>query len=650
MKSLLVQAQHSHITMREKQNLENEYRYLLIQLTRSCNNRANTILKLTETSIMPNGKHNYDVFRNCNDHTIYILMSMHSQKYYLGRTKSIQTREYQHRLDAKRCQMKIARPEQKTLLHTFMSHTKPNSWIIVPIFSNISETKICTFEKHMIQAYTPSLNTQFIPDHYKSIPNNYRERYKHNEWTHLHKIRHRNRRIRPQRLHRKARLLRQAQNQQQYNNTRGLTIYKLERYETTKPSQPIESNSDYDLKHLITSMDNKYHDSQTQQKDTHYTISWTRKQHDITNFKTLTFQYGQSTVSQKQPNNRGTVYQYNLKEKLTSIKKAPRGKIRLWNITRHKKYRHIPDTILKKLQLIIKHQNTRNKIKKYILQDDLINMIRYVKNLPNKRERKIARNFIHTTLRDKYKITLNKELVVKIPYTMELPMKQIISIISKIIQQSDLHPYLKKVYTSKVRIVNTKRPTIQEMFSNHIPYIRKYQFDIENRATCICNTFDPDNTLPRDKNGHISCKVSQANDEIKKVLNISAKNIARPTQSNITQELTTSIIELTDQINNMMSIKSRLQHRKRLKHIHLNCKDKLQRTLIKKTKLIGINTTLLREIQHAIHETSTISKAHRETEDVPISLNTTELENLKQKYQHFIFSPLDKNNGCMHMA
>ena len=180
-------------------------------------------------------------------------------------------------------------------------------------------------------------------------------------------------------------------------------------------------------------------------------------------------------------------------------------------------------------------------------------------------------------------------------------------------------------------------------------FIRKHDF--KNKANCICTAFDPDNTLPRDEHGHIACKVSEANDEVKSILNISSKNIPEPSKMDLRNEVIPCITDYITQINSMLGPKEKRlgQHRAGRKRTG-TCKNREFENLTRQMKVAGLNSTFIKEIKTQIN--TTLGKSIEKSNGSPTQKNLDEtcLRALKAKYKHMIFSPLDKNGGCMHMC
>ena len=110
-------------------------------------------------------------------------------------------------------------------------------------------------------------------------------------------------------------------------------------------------------------------------------------------------------------------------------------------------------------------------------------MLKYVKNMQGKRQRKKARAFIHNTMRKKFNTTITKQLTIKLPYTKNIPIKTLMGLMNRILKKSSLHPYLKIMCGPKTRFVYTKRNAIKDIFENNTRLARSHGFERENKAT-----------------------------------------------------------------------------------------------------------------------------------------------------------------------
>ena len=113
----------------------------------------------------------------------------------------------------------------------------------------------------------------------------------------------------------------------------------------------------------------------------HFKITWKRKQHDITKCKQLEHNFGQSIVAPQKPYRGTRQTEYNLKEKISEIIRARYGMIRLWKVKLHKKIRFMPPKMYKMLEQIANHQYTKMKAAQRIPFNDLIHMLKHMKNM-----------------------------------------------------------------------------------------------------------------------------------------------------------------------------------------------------------------------------------------------------------------------------
>ena len=202
-----------------------EYVKQVYDYSRRYNHKARNVLNLIEKRCIP-GNWTHDLYEGCAKHSIYILVSPRSNKYYIGRTNNLKVRDYKHKLDARACNNGKAKSYQRAYAHRFMGNTTPESWVTIPIWTNIEEKHIKRTEKVLIKRFSPPLNTQFLRDHY----------YK--DYTTRHVIRNEktNRRRKPHRPRKKARLL-TRQRFQGESLEPGITTYTIKSYNSTKPQR-----------------------------------------------------------------------------------------------------------------------------------------------------------------------------------------------------------------------------------------------------------------------------------------------------------------------------------------------------------------------------------------------------------------------------
>ena len=395
---------------KEKVKQKTIYNHEMYNYARRYLHKAIHVLRLMEDICIPNLSEK--PYAQCKGHTIYILVNPNSQKYYIGRTGNPRLRERQHIYDAECCKKGTANEKQRTYAHVFMSHTDPEAWCLLPILTNIEKGNINRMEKNIIKQFNPPLNTQYVKDHRIKIPDSW--------WKHTHNtlgrnayttnVRNRNCEKRNH-YRKKERIWRAAQSRENKPFLPpGITSYKLERYITTKKSKPMYTGEGKDLLYLISETHNKFNDEYTNkdQDEIHYKITWKRKGYDLTKFKQLGHNFGQCTIATQKPYKKARQTDYDLKDLLNEIKQTRRGCMRLWQIKRQNKFRSIPPKAYRKLMAIITHQHTRKQAARKIPFDDLIHMKQHIKNLSGKRRRKVARDFVHNTIKKRFNITINK--------------------------------------------------------------------------------------------------------------------------------------------------------------------------------------------------------------------------------------------------
>ena len=380
---------------------------------------------------------------------------------------------------------------------------------------------------------------------------------------------------------------------------------------------------------------------------THCKITWIRKTVDLTKRKNLEHRFGATIVAHRKPNSSVRQLERTLKESIADIMKKPKGMIRIWNATR---YRKVKELAPKRLEKLVRHQHVRNKIAKRISFDDLINLRQHVKKLGGKKSKQTARNFIDRTLKKRFSVTLKKHLMIKIPYTEGLQVKALTGLTDRILQRSNLHEKLKAKYRNTIRFVFTRRESIGDMFTNHIRFIRKHNFHGRKKAKCICNKIDPTGTLPRDSAGHICCKMNESNEKIEALLNISTKNIPHPSKVNTTEEITECLHMFGAQIKSLLDPKTLTKNdnkRIKKKHREVNGKDTTSQKedMIKTMSEIGISPSFIKQIYT---QSKAIAKQqHIVEKEIPGNLDPERLRQLRNDLSGLIFSPLDKNTGCM---
>lgn len=622
--------------------------------TKKHNHKAIHVLRMMNKKCIPSSS-DEKPYTRCKHHTIYIMVSPQSMNYYIGRTANPRLRESQHIYDAKCCKNNTYRAQQNTYAHQFMAKTSPESWCLIPILTDIDKANISRVERNVIKRFNAPLNTQYVRDHYQKMPGSWNKyTYQTQGRTEYHTyVTHKSTRIQKNHKPRKKQRIKNAQTRRESLDTLepGTTMFKLERYDTTQIAKPTYEATNADLLFLIDKTFEQFDKNTETNDEVHYKITWRRREYDITKYKTLEFNFGQSIVADRKPGKRTRQTEYNLTEKINSIKRQRHGQIRLWKITRDKKVRFIKPKMYKRLEQIVKHQSVRKKTAKRIPFDDLVHMLKHTKNMSGKRRRKIARNFIHSTMAKKFNTPIAKRLTIKLPYTKNVPPKYLMGIMKRILKKSNLHPHLKTTLGPRTRFVFTKRDAIKDIFENNTAFIRNYDFTTTNKATCMCTALDPDNTLPRDEQGHIACKVSEANEEIKTMLNISSKNIPKPTQVDTRREIIQCTIDYLKQINKMIGPREKNQGWKRVRHTKEKCDDRDFNEMIKQMKIAGLNKESIRIVKKQIKEiTKNIHWNEQDQQSQQSNLDDTKLRKLKEKYKHMIFSPLDKNNGCMHMC
>ena len=241
---------------KKREELRAIYRYLTYEYVRFFHTKSIHAIKMAEKDLLPQ-IHDNVAAAKCKKETIYILVSPHSQKYYIGRTMNPRLREYQHINDAKKCVTNTASKSQRTYAHEFMGRTQPESWVMIPIMSNIDHENIVRLERNIIKRFSPALNTQYVKDHYKKIPNSFYA-YAHKNpvntthWRSVKTIK------RPHRQRKKARIRKSDETKPIIKA--GTTMYELSRYDTTQPTELTHREKSRDLVYLINKVNKQYKD------------------------------------------------------------------------------------------------------------------------------------------------------------------------------------------------------------------------------------------------------------------------------------------------------------------------------------------------------------------------------------------------------
>ena len=609
---------------------------------------------------------------NTPGHTIYALINAKdTSKYYVGRTGNSNTRRNTHKNDAKHCKFRTATQQQKTYAHEFMARFDVDSWILLPILIGIDPQNIKRVEKNIIKRLSPPLNTQFLRNHYRKDKANFAwsdKAARLRNTTEIHTSK------RPQNKRRHARRNyakfhpREKENEPELKP--GFTLYTLKRFDDCTIYSESYKDSQYDLEFLIAKAEERTFEAT---KETHFKISWERKKEDLTPKQLLKFHFGTAVVANRKPGLRVRQTERTLQESIKMIMSKPTGTIRLWNLERHKKVRELAP---KRLEQLVRFQTVRNKTAKSIAFDDLVDLRQHVKRLGGKKAKQTARSFVDNTLKKRFNVKLKKRMIISIPFTEGLPVKELTGLIDRILLKSDLHGKLKMKYRPGIRFVYERRESVGDLFTNNIKFIRKLKsFDKKKiRKMCVCKQIDPDLSLPRDEKGHICCKMNESNERIGNILNISTKNIPKPSKMNHTEELDECVIKFAAQIKSMLNPKLRKRNKKRLEQRpkeketkmmkndqpRSNGKEKKESSKTKEKKCsgkrmieeltyIGISPNFVKEIRRQIKTIAQTIKTHDKESNSPPDdhLQEKELRRLKNEMKGLIFSPLDKNTGCM---
>ena len=480
------------------------------------------------------------------------------------------------------------------------------AWI--PLHRDVHERDLLEIEKYLIRRYHPSMNNDFF--------------------TKYHRRRNRV----------SLKLTRQKKRLKKKTATaadRGLTTFVQVRRGRRKPKFNSLQNF---LKHRLA---NNRHTA---------TVKWRSGSHTIDKIPLLKRLFGTSPCV-------FTTVIDGKKESISCLLKTHIGLIR----TQETGIIHIQDIQTKGVPLtrrvpalarLAKHKSAAEKFIRTASFDIVINtrMAAHRLNADVKNHKFIYDRIcqITDTALRRWKVRLPQAIAIRIPYHPSIRMNQLKLAIYSILDNTPLNPSIRHYLKRTTRIVFTKRPSIGDILCNHIKIAKEHTFKSDT-TECHCDAIDPDHTLPR-IDGHLAFKATETEHTKFHALHLCTTNIPQPKSFDLESEATRALCEFASDLRPLVNPKfsrrkfTNVKKTDPNKQRHFN-KQSLHNDLRK----LGIKKTAVKHVLRDINNfytTPPTQEAH--TTSIP-SIRT--IINLYKTYSNkLIFSPLDKNPGCLFIS
>ena len=511
---------------------------------------------------------------NLEKQMVYAMVNLDHNKIYVGRTNNLLRRLSEHI----RCAFKHKHEGADTeRVHAYMSHNKAQNWTLVPI---------CAINN--ILADAKLAEARYI------------------------KLLHRNRLLNDD-FHTRARnstLSKKSKSfcrPNRYKTHRGKKPSTVSNYVPTQyiisdvstPSTVVTSS--YDFCRIL-----QYLNSKPCQILQHTSVSTCGNLTELTNWTRVKYYYGQSMLTYKLD---GNTHSVRLSKALRLIKS---GEISSFVVNQ------VVTTIDKLTQVTLERIGKSKRVAKQICGaatlHELLSWRSKCYVIRNNKLRNYSACSIEKYLQSRFKLRYSKPYTIRLPYSPNLSMQAIKAQAMLLIDAMDTEPSYARLLKRRLRVVYTKRPSIEDFVSNHKKFCKEYKHS--QPPSCVCDKFLK---LPK-VDGHVAFKATDVNFHlIKKCLHVNAKNIITPTEHSVTHEVKAAfglfISELQDAHVNVFPDDTDLQSQ---------VEDNLESFQIEIVNDLKTTDTCLPTMHDVIK--------------------------FKRKYKGLVVCPLDKNTGCMFLC
>lgn len=526
--------------------------------------------------------------QHLNKHMVYAMVNLKHKKFYVGRTNNLLRRLSEHFRDALKHQREGTPTER---VHAYMAHTDILRWTMCPIFSTnniLADVKLA--ETRMIKALGRN----------RLLNDDFHTRARNHLLTKKSKTFNRSNRSKTHRERKPGNIPRAA---------RGCSYLPTQFIvrDTSDMSQ-VEVHS-YDICAIFDWL----HKWTTKLTIANKRIFVHGTFHGLSNWKRIRLLYGQSAVA-SHTNGEGENTDTDSTPTLTSLLKHMKsGNTQEFSLSSVLKTEDKYTT-----DILERVGKSKRAAKRICHTGSLYEVLRWrakVHLVHNKKLRAYAACNIEKHLKEAWHLNYNKPIVMRIPFSPNLSLHAIRAEALRLIDTMQTEPTFAVLLKRRLRVVFTKRTSIESYVSNHKKYCKTYKH--ETHAKCVCDNFK---ALPK-VNGHIAFKATDTNNTlIAKCLHGNAKNILSPTDVSSNEDIANAF-------ENLITTLSQVHN-----YVFGNEEDNLRTEI--KTRLESFHVT----VKANLNKLSSI---------LP---NVHDIRKFKRKYKGLVCCPLDKNTGCMFLC
>ena len=513
--------------------------------------------------------------RDLNRQLVYAMVNTNHTKMYVGRTNNLLRRLSEHIRAAFKHSQDGTHTER---VHAYMSHTKAHNWTLIPIGAT-----------NNILADAKLAETRYI------------------------KLLHRNRLLnddfhtnaRNKLLSKKSKSFKRSEKYKTHRGSKSSTLvsnYVPQSFTVNSTLNPnVSELFSLDFCRVIQHLDTL----------TGPTLQSTRvtscgAMTGLTNWKRVRLLYGKSTITYTRQT---TEYSSTIGSALSKIKS---GEIQTFCV--NAVFTNTDTLTQNTIQRIGASKNVAKHICNSATLHDLLSWRSKVHVVDNKKLRNYAACNIEKYLKLRFKLSYSRPLTIRVPFSPNLSLNALRAQAVALIDQMDTEPSFARLLKRRVRVVFTKRPSIEDYVSNHKKFCKNYKHT--HPPTCVCKKF---NHFPK-IDGHVAFKAIEVDDPlIKKCLRTNAKNIIQPTNHSITHDVTTAFDSF---ITDLSATHAGVFHD---------------------------DTNLQSQVRDNLD--SFAFEVNKKLDDKPSCIpNMHDIVMFKRKYKGLVVSPLDKNTGCMFIC
>lgn len=521
-----------------------------------------------------------------NQKLIYAFVNPLHRKLYIGQTKDLVSRFEQHLRESYKHKVLNQKTDR---FHSFMAHNSYGSWCMIPIFlPTETQTEVDRIEKKMIKLFGDStLNSQHVLIQRKYVlSQKFSNKQKSKSCINYSRSRH-------------------SKSKFVGNNSLRLP--------TQNPSCQFFNLTVTDPNNASCTTTNHYNLCKLLEQDTVKSCNRSNSVVKVniegnitvnTNWKLVRVFYGRTIIE----TGTDTMFLH------SCIKNIKNGSLKSF-IIKDLHTNNDEETIDFIRTLSTSSEYKANRLLKNIGFDDLYVSRSLTTNIHHRRQRELAQHYLDKNLKKKFNFSYTKPLTMKVMYSPTLSKNDIRNSAVKLIKSLNLPKPLALHFCRVLRIVFTKRQSIESILCDYRSLARNYDSAIP--PTCICDQYPH---LPR-LNGHILFKGNESKLEyISNICSHNAKNIVMPHRYDIIKDLSRSFevlfLNLTKSFNSSVA--------------NINqCDQSLLTDLISSANP---------------NQSTRKSSSHYSMHTLP---STKTVKRLRKKLSGLVFSPLDKNTGAL---